>query len=307
MRAPAIVPTVTQRVRFFLGQQGAALRPWTGLQDTYDELYALLRRRRSDPEFWQPLKGLLREVVDSAAASQRRGRQASNAAELLQSWQVDELVDELRDAMPRDAGAAEAARTDFTRTLSSAVLGGFLLLGLAAAGCSGDPDGNAIVGTGGSVGFGGQSSGGTGAGGVVSSGGSDGAVDVSQSGLDGSGPKRDGPTAACIQGIKPELDRAIGEANLTENDKSLLCACFSALSTEWTTSLTQLFASGTPEEISTMLSGLVGCCRSSGGIVGPDHHASASPTTTNLGYIRDGQGDLICYATPIYKGVSFAD
>jgi hypothetical protein len=177
MRTPAIVPTITQRVRFFLSQQGATLRPWTGLQETYDELYALLRRRRSDPGFWRPLKELLHEVVDNAADSQRRGTRASTAAELLESWQVDALVDELRDALPNDVSGVSSVRTDFTRTLSTAVLGGFLLLGLAAVGCGSNTEENGAGGAMGSGGSGGHTtlvsgSGGNGAGGSSGVGGS---------------------------------------------------------------------------------------------------------------------------------------
>ncbi len=154
MSTPAIVPTITQRVRFFLAEQGAALRPWTGLQETFDELYALLRSRRGDPRFWGPLKTLLRDVVDDAATSQRRGQATSPAAELLDSWQVDALVDELREALPDDTTAPATCRTDFTRTLSTAVLGGFLLLGLAAVGCGSNTEDD--LGTGGHSGSGGS-------------------------------------------------------------------------------------------------------------------------------------------------------
>jgi hypothetical protein len=369
MTIPAIVPTITQRVRTFLADQGAELRPWSGLQETYDELYVLLRQRRRDPEFWQPLKGLLQEVVASAADSQRRGQGGSAQAELLASWRVDELLDELRDAVPDDASSA---RADFTRSLSTAVLGGFLLLGLAAAGCGGDSEpkiaggtGGAlgtggrttlVVGTGGAMGTGGKSGGGaggatatlpgaggaggaglTGTGGALGTGGTaaggaggstgshplDGGADVGSdvaldsadaAGMDG-GPVDvakgepggiDAAPPACVQAMAPELDRAIGQSALNTTQKSQLCACFSALGTNWTTSLTQLFATATPEEISKMLSGLTSCCRV-GGIYGKNG-VIASPSPSDLSTIKSGMTyDFCSTPIPVYKGVSFPD
>jgi hypothetical protein len=354
MRAPAIVPTITQKVRTFLAEQGGALRPWTGLQETYDELYALLRRRRSTPEFWPPLKGLLQEVIDNAAASQRRGLRSSAEAELLASWQVDELVNELRDALPVDASGSWSTRTDFTRRLSSAVLGGFLLLGLAAAGCGSDSGASTPIGTGGAGGAGGHTmtvggaGGGAGAGGTSSGvggaggtalGGAGGAAGAGGTGGDiggaggtafrdasgdvvdsnsidvaadsvftdmaaldtgaGDTESLDGSAPACTQTVAPDLDRAIGESSLPANQKSQLCQCFAKLSTGWTTSLTQLFATATPQEISTMLSGLTPCCQSTG-------ITSANPSSTDLSRIKSGAGYLIC-AVPVYKGVSFPE
>jgi hypothetical protein len=381
MGSPAIIPTITQRVRLFLTEQGAALRPWTGLQETYDELYALLRRRRDDPGFWQPLKGLLQEVVESAADSQRHEQRESAAAELLDSWQVDALVDELQDALPDSASGVSSARTDFTRTLSTAVLGGFLLLGLAATGCgdngngAGGTGGNigsggAIVASGGHTGTGGSGLGGAGgsgqggaahpdgavdartggAGGGMSLGGaggvlggtgglrydaaadvglggagghSDGAIDLGLGGIDGAPLDTagldtgsvvdlgsidafaiDGGELACTQTVDSELDRAIGESTLASTQKNQLCQCFAALSATWTTSLTQLFATASPAEISSMLSGITSCCRSDG--MHTIYGTNMSPSSNDLQRIKNGSGYMICMA-PAYKGVSFPD
>jgi hypothetical protein len=404
MRTPAIVPTTTQRVRLFLAEQGAALRPWAGLQETYDELYALLRRRRSDPEFWRPLKILLQEVVDSAADSQRRGRRASTEAELLASWKVSELVDELRNVLPGDANGAWPTRTDFTRTLPTAVLGGFLLLGLAAAGCGGDSNTSGTGGRGGAVGSGGQvtmvsggstgagggglggasgtgsggsggaglggaggvgtggaggagtggtggtnpvvsldaalggagggtslgGAGGTGLGGAGGTGlggaggtGAGGAIDAGLGGaggarLDGAGTADgavpdsgggemaalDGVARACSQNVAPELDRAIGESTLAASTKAQLCQCFSALSANWVTSLTQLFATATPQQISDMLAGLPTCCHSDG--MWTTRGVNADPTSSDLQNIRNLTTSRMCTAG-VYKGVSFPD
>jgi len=363
MPTPAIVPTITQRVRFFLAEQGAALRPWTGLEATFDELYALLRLRRSDPEFWRPLKTLLQEVVDDAAESQRRGRRTSGAAELLDSWQVDALVDELRDALPEDTVAGVPVRTDFTRTLSTAVLGGFLLLGLAAVGC-GNGNGNDELGAGGSIGSGGSGgqstvltgsggtssgvggtialgSGGSGSGGMLGSGGSGsggmlGSGGSGSGGMPGSGgactctggsggtagtggradaapdtdlPKNDAlaidvTPLACTQTVDPELDQAIGQSTISASQKTQLCSCFAALTTTWTTSLTDLFATATPAEISRMLSGITSCCHSDG--MTTMYGTNAAPSSTDLSRIKSGSGYMLCMA-PAYKGVSFPD
>jgi hypothetical protein len=260
MNTPAIVPTITQRVRTFLAGQGAALRPWTGLEETYDEFYALLRRRRNDPEFWRPLKGLLRDVVESAVDSQKSRRPLTAHRELLSAWKVDELVDELRDALLAGGNSAGPARRDFTRRLSSAVLGGFLLLGLAAAGCGNDSNPDLAT--------------------------------------------EAGVAAACTSTVATELDQAIGESSLSASVKSDLCQCFASLSTSWTTSLTQLFATGTPEEISNMLENLTACCQPTG-IMTRDG-LNAGPTSTDLQYVKNGPGYMIC-AVPVYKGVSFPD
>jgi hypothetical protein len=291
---PAIVPTITQRVRTFLAEQGAALRPWTGLQETYDELYGLLRRRRGDPAFWQPLEDLLREIIASAADSQRRGRDTGAHAELLTSWKVDELVDDLRNALRDDPTVALPARTDFVRTLPAAVLGGFLLLGLAAAGCGRSSNEERPGGTGGAPGSGGQITMMGGAGGGGGMGGAGGAGDSAAT-----------AARACSQTVATELDRAIGESTLGADQKNLLCQCFSALTTSWTTSLTDLFATATPDEISKMLSGLTQCCESDG-IHTVQGSPSSSPSTQDLSLIQSGRGYRLCVAV-IYKGVSFPE
>jgi hypothetical protein len=109
---------------------------------------------------------------------------------------------------------------------------------------------------------------------------------------------------ACTQTMALELDRAIGQSSLTASQKSQLCACFSALGTGWTTSLTQLFATATPDEISKMLGGLTSCCRSDG-----IHNTSGvitTPTASDLQAVKNGMSFYFC-AVPVYKGVSFPE
>jgi hypothetical protein len=132
-----IQPTVTQRVRAFLSSQGAQVQAWSGLDETYAALYTLLNRRRDDPAFWPPVRALLQEIVDTA----QRGRDAAGVetAELLASWDLAALVADLRAALPGvDAPVDTGVVQRFASRLSTAVMGGFLLLGLAAAGCGDD-------------------------------------------------------------------------------------------------------------------------------------------------------------------------
>jgi hypothetical protein len=128
----AIRPTTTQRVRAFLAEQGMAPRPWATLDETYAALYRLLRRRCDDNAFWRPLAGLMRDLVTDAADGPRH--LPAPQAELLKSWDVEDLVRDLRRALPgRCAPTGDHRR--FARSLAAPALGGFLVLGLAAAGC----------------------------------------------------------------------------------------------------------------------------------------------------------------------------
>jgi hypothetical protein len=128
----SIRPTTTRRVRDFLEAQGLAPRPWSTLDETYSALYGLLRSRRDDNAFWKPVAGLVRDIVADAAEGERR--LPARHAELLRSWDVEGLVRDLRRALPGECAPAGDHR-GFARTLGAPVLGGFLVLGLAAAGC----------------------------------------------------------------------------------------------------------------------------------------------------------------------------
>jgi hypothetical protein len=128
----AIRPTTTRRVRDFLESQGLEPRPWATLDETHAALYGLLRSRRDDNAFWRPLAGLVRDLVADAADGPRR--LPARQAELLRSWDVEELVRDLRRALPAECAPAGDHR-GFSRSLGAPVLGGFLVLGLAMAGC----------------------------------------------------------------------------------------------------------------------------------------------------------------------------
>jgi len=130
MGSARIALTITHRVRTFLREQGVDMRPWSGLDETYAGLYDLLRERRNDPEFWGPLSALLASVLAGASDAARRNLPAPSA-ELLESWDVEELVRDLREALERPR-ASSVVR--FASRLPQAAMGAFLVLGLVAAG-----------------------------------------------------------------------------------------------------------------------------------------------------------------------------
>ena len=278
MNAPAIRPTITQRVRRFLAHEGACLRPWTGLEETYDELYALLRRRRDDPEFWPPLTQLLEEIIESAR----------DRAELLSSWRVDELVTELRRALGAADGGKSSAQ--FAEGLSVAVLGGFLLIGLAA--CD-EPLNVAPIGVG--------PAGGTGGTAVATAG-------AGTSGKGGAGGAGGAGGQSCTLDPASVLKTTIDGSSLTAQDKDRLCGCFAKLSTGWATSLTSLFETSSADQIAKELQNLLACCRVDGIATTYGTTTSGQPSSQQLTTIQQGAaGDLCRAPVPVYKGVSFPD
>jgi len=305
--------TITHRVRTFLRRQGAAIEPWSGLDETYSELHALLDRRRDDPAFWGPLEELLREVLRQATAPEAERRLAAPTAELLSSWDAAELVVSLREALsgaapsdaPLAAGTPEYRR--FTRRLSPAVLGGFLTLGLAAAGCSdhdAEPEGSGGASSGG-VSSGGVSSGGVSSGGVSSGGVSSGGVSsggVSSGGAgggaasSGGGGTGGGGGAACVIEDAQVLASTINDSTLEAASKSSLCACMTNLTQSWRDGLTTLFERGDAAAIATALEEMLLCCarqRTSG------VYAEGALLDGTLCELGGGMGGVV------YKGVSF--
>jgi hypothetical protein len=304
LRGPAIRPTVTQRVRRFLASQGAELRPWSGLQQTYDELYALLRRRRDDPSFWSPLTELLQAVVDAAANPHRSGGLALPQAELLASWDVQALVRQLREALPAadlaepgiELASGRAGLSHFTSRLSASVLGGFLLLGVAATGCdpaetadvvdAGQDAGTAAAAAAGGAdsGLEGGSGGGEGGAGAVGVGGAAGASNA---------PWHED----CPLDSSSILWTTIAESNLSTLDKQALCECFATLNTSWHDGLTELFETGTAQEIASALESMLQSCCQAAPWMG-DNPNEAQYTAYAL-----EQGCPT--AVPVYKGVAF--
>ncbi len=128
----AIRPTVTQKVRTFLSLQGASMPPWSGLDDTYDELYALLKRQKSNPQFWGPLKTLLHDIVSDVEIE----RLPVPGAELLADQDIDKLVGDLQAAVLKgDSVGGGGTVKRFVAELQKPVVAGFFVLGLAASGC----------------------------------------------------------------------------------------------------------------------------------------------------------------------------
>ena len=275
--------TITHEVRSFLRQEGAQLAPWSGLDATYAELYALLYRRRRDPTFWEPLERLLSELIERSVEPGSSARLSLPQAELLTSWDTKELVATLRSALP-DAPEGQLPELEsYTRKMSLAVLGGFLLLGLAASGCSGATEEG--PGTGGTS-SGGANTGGTSTGGVAVTG-----------GVPGSGGATGG-AAVCTLASSEVIASTINDAAaFGDTEKENLCECLARLNLSWTGGLEELFRSGTPEQISAVLYELMDCCVYEPGEFQRDYASiEAALLTRNL-----------CEPVVIYKGVSFPD
>ncbi len=278
-------PTVTQQVRGFLEQQGVDVKPWTGLDETYCELYALLNRRRDDADFWPPLADLLQQVIRGAVDPDRPGRLPAPQAELLASWDVEQLVDELRAALPggqqpRDPSAVRS----FAARLSSAVMGGFLLLGLASAsGCPASPKVQRSE--------------------PVKSRPEPKQVKAPTPDMKAQ-PKPDmGPPDLATWFSKCDLEkssvlwRTIDKSGLDAAKKERLCGCFDSLNKSWANGLARLFSTGSAEEIARSLEYMVKCCD------------PANKGCLDQGYDRAKRNfikrQISRPPVPVYKGVSF--
>ncbi|MDJ0762591.1 MAG: hypothetical protein QNJ97_06335 [Myxococcota bacterium] len=285
MRGPTIRPTVTQRVRAFLSHQGVALRPWSGLDETYRELYRLLDHNKTDPSFWQPLSRLLRLIIEDTTDPSRVVRLPAPQAELLRSWDIDNLIYDLRQALMTTGPQGEPASTNgFLMTLPAHVLGGFLLFGMAA--CSDEELANTATVDAGTddissdfntdIGF--DTSSDTGAADTDTDSNS-GVVDWPQN---------------CDLDDASILWTALNGSNLDNDWKAFLCDCFLSLNASWEEGLTELFNYGTPEQIAAALEYMTNCCQ--------DQEAL---NTTFDAVQDDFLAGVLCDDVPIYKGVSF--
>jgi hypothetical protein len=281
MPGPALAPTVTHRVRSFLASQGVFLKPWTGLDETYAELFALLRRRKNDPSFWKPVADLIQSVV-TCAVEPGSGRLPAPDAELLASWDIDRLVAELREALPSSGEPSDPdAMGRFTRRLPAPVLGGFLLLGLVASGCydssqrsgdaSTDPDAEAVVD----------------------------ARDAQEA--DRTDPADIPPEVpwwaeGCTLDRSGVLFTTLLRSDLDGYSKQTLCTCFTHLNASWSDGLSELFETGTPEQVAFALEEMLECCWSGG------------PFGTDFEDVRDALLDGTLCSLPLpYRGVSFPE
>ncbi|MBI5486570.1 MAG: hypothetical protein HY905_04485 [Deltaproteobacteria bacterium] len=95
---PYLRPTVTQRLRGFLGHAGEPMPAWATLDDVLDALWVALHARRDDPAFWRAFAPLVDELRADAARDPRTGL-ADPSAELLGRARVEDLVAELQRAL----------------------------------------------------------------------------------------------------------------------------------------------------------------------------------------------------------------
>ena len=247
MEQPAIRPTATHRVRDFLASQGVALKPWSGLDETYAALYLCLKDRRDDPAFWVPLSELLREMGEAARDDERL---PAPGAELLSPDALDDVLRSVREALPGDetpGGLAAVRRFAMGAPATAAI--GFFLLGLAAAGCDMIPPAD--------------------------------------------DDDDDGQVLECGLGSTSVMWTTLDESDLSDGTKDFLCACMADLNQDWSDGLTNLFETGSEDEIAGALESMIDCCDMGG--FGDDYAETEEWLV---------QGDL-CAAQPAYKGVAF--
>ena len=276
MTSLAIQPTVTQQVRAFLEEQAVDIEPWSGLDETYGELYALLNQRKDDPAFWPQLSRLLDGVMHSAMDPGSPDRLSAPQAELMATWDVEALIGDLRAALPGGAVTRDPTTIQhFASRLSSAVMGGFLLLGLAAAsGCSDDAetpakDAAARV---------------------------DAPADLNPPAPDAFVfPDQGAWFAKCNLAQSSVLYGAIDKSTISESSKAELCGCFESLNKSWADGLTSLFQTGTAKEIADALTHMVTCC------AGKKSDLNSDFDTVKSAFLKN----QLCKGVPIYKGVSF--
>jgi hypothetical protein len=329
--------SVEKRARALFGGQGVSAR--SGLDDTCDEILSLMQQRQDDPSFWPPLTDLLRAVVRNAITSGESGWRTVPQAQLLAAWDADELAEKLREAL-REEDSSQDRRTGWARFaggLPPAALTAFLLLGLAAAGCSdsADPilDAAGSSGAGGAAGAGGNVAGSGGSGGqtagaggnVAGSGGSGGQTAGAGGNVAGAGgaggatqnPTPDGSVEAGTDAnadvvvggdaaadvpdapkvCTSELYQIIQDASLTEAQKQAVYTCIINLRSSWCDGLVDLFATRTPSQIAGILNTLTACCQSM------PSRLSGEYTTTTQNSVING---MLC-AVPLYRGVAFPD
>ncbi len=276
MPATAIRPSTTLRVRRFLSEQGVDLRPWSGLDETYARLYTLLNERKDDPTFWSPLSDLLGDVISDTV---NEARLPAPQAELLASWDIEDLMRDLRMALPgSDRPPAQSTARLFMGGLSAPVLGGFLILGLATIACDEVRD-----------------------------------IDNEDEGSDTDADTDAGRDTDTDHDTDEDADEdidwdadcdldssvlwgTINDSNLANVEKKELCACFESLSTDWNTGLSDLFQNGTPDEVASALEDMISCCSLSPAILETPYEQSTGDAL---------MAETLCSDVPIYKGVSF--
>jgi hypothetical protein len=120
-------PTVTQRLRTFLDDEGKKVVAWTTIDQVLDALWATLHARRDDPGFWRRFESLIEDLrVDAARDS--AGGLAHPSAELLSGARICDLLHELRGALPSTSGRPEPGSIRRTLPRLSAPLAAVLVL-----------------------------------------------------------------------------------------------------------------------------------------------------------------------------------
>jgi hypothetical protein len=253
MWGSAIRPTTTQSVRIFLDGYGVGLRPWSSLDEVYGELHRLLERRKNDARFWPPLQRLLGELIQNAADASGSRALPAAGKEFLRSWDIEELIRDLKRALPDEGGKGDGAGSPLRRFFSrlpAPALSGFLLFGLTAAKCDDDEDD-----------------------GDDADASADSDIDTdtdtdtdtdsdSDTDTDIDTDENCAPSfEECALDQSSILWTAINESTeIGEQYKLCLCSCFAALNESWTTGLTNLFETATAEETAAYLEAMVMCC-----------------------------------------------
>jgi len=296
-----------QRVRSFLIDGGAA--PSQHLSRNYDQIFALLQRKRQDDEFWTPLTELLRDLVESVVQGKGAEVNARPEARLLALWDVNELAKWLRLALPHadEQVSAEAELSpqsrwaQLTQGLSPNALGLLLLLSLAASACDSAPEMKAGIGAGGTTASsstsytGGQHAGGLGSsigGHSSNTGGTSGACTGTSHVTSDAGYAL---PPNCCASTASDLWNAIDESSLQEGDKETLYACLVNLNANWCDGLVEIFKTATSTDIAKYLSQMLSCCNQGKGSSLSGDFATKSETLLS---------GLLC-PVPIYKGVTF--
>lgn len=155
------------------------------------------------------------------------------SAELLASWDIDELVQGLKEAVSRPAPNDDVfSLSAFTAGLSAPVLGGFLLFGLAAFGCD---DGTAPQ------------------------------NDETATENDGTSSTQTTWADECTLEQTDVYFTTLNDSNaLSDDEKLSLCECFrTATGTEWGALLETIFRRCSPVQVAAVLEKMVGECADS--------------------------------------------
>lgn len=94
---PYLRPTTLQQLRTFLEESGSPVPPWTGFDEVFEAVLALLHRRRDDAAFFARLAPFLEELRVNAARGDA-GLPARDA-EILGEATIEGLLAELQGAL----------------------------------------------------------------------------------------------------------------------------------------------------------------------------------------------------------------